>query len=122
MMKIVNLRRAFEKIAPELARRLEASPLRGYRGRLALEGDRERVVLVLTNGRVEVMRDAGGGEAALADGKIAAGADLARLVIGDGDPARVCRQSGIELSGDARDLLPVLFPDQEPSTVLWDRF
>ncbi len=122
MMKIVNLRRTFEKIGPELARRLAASPMRGYGGRLAVEGDGERVVLVLTNGRVEVMRDAGGGEAALPDGRIAAGADLARLVIGDGDPARVCRQAGIELSGDARDLLPVLFPDQEPSTILWDRF
>ncbi len=121
MMKIVNLRRTFEKIAPELARRLAASPLRGYRGRLALEGDRDRVVLDLIDGRVEVIRDAGGDEA-LPDGRIAAGADLVRLVTGDGDPVRVCRQAGIELSGDAGDLLPVLFPDQEPSTILWDRF
>ena len=122
MMKIVNLRRAFEKIAPELGRRLGASPLRSYRGRLAVEGDAQRIVLGIDDGRVEVAADAGDGARMRPDGTVAAGAGLARLVIGDGDPMRVCRQSGIGLSGDARDLLPVLFPDQEPSTILWDRF
>jgi hypothetical protein len=29
---------------------------------------------------------------------------------------------GMVLAGDGYDLLPVIFPDQQPQTVLWDRF
>ncbi|MBU8913787.1 MAG: hypothetical protein KOO61_07150, partial [Spirochaetales bacterium] len=60
--------------------------------------------------------------AAPADGTITAGPAIARLVIGDDDPHRICRQAGITVEGEAGHLLPILFPNEEPSTILWDRF
>ena len=175
MMKIVNLARTLEKIAPELTNRLAASPLSRYSGTLAIHGETAALVrfsdgIVSEIARIDgaeagadagadaatdaqgagAIRAAGNADAATDaqgagaagnanaatdanaagnanaatgfDGRIAAGPDLVRLVVGDGDPHRVCRQAGIELTGDARHLVPILFPDQEPSTILWDRF
>lgn len=120
MMKIVNLQRTMEKVAPELTSRLAASPLHSYSGTLALYGDGDGVVMGISSGEVsEVMPAAAD---ATANGTVTAGPALARLLIGDGDPHRVGRQSNIELSGDAVHLVPILFPDQQPSTIYWDRF
>ncbi len=123
MMKIVNLVRTLEKIAPELTDRLAASPLHRYRGTIALQGETGALVRI-TDGRVSdiIGIDDDPSAAAAADATVAAGPHLVRLLVGDGDPRRVCRQAGIELTGDANHLVPVLFPDQEPSTILWDRF
>lgn len=134
MIKIVNLTSTMEKVAGELSRRLSASVLADYSGRLTLNGDGESVVLIINSGsvvRVEPLAAEGSSTEPAARepavpltgrGAVAGGPALARLIIGDDDPWRVCRQSGIEVSGDARHLLPVLFPNEEPSTVLWDRF
>ncbi len=124
MIKIVNLGSLMEKLSPELSRRLAAGPLASYTGRLAIGGDGERVTLVIRNGAV-VAVDPGGDASspdAPADGSITAGPAIARLVIGDDDSHRICRQAGITVEGDAQHLLPVLFPNEEPSTILWDRF
>jgi hypothetical protein len=122
MMKIVNLVRLLEKIAPELSARLSASPLQHYSGSLALHGETSALVRIsegTVTGITGTDESVTGGAA---NGTVMAGPSLARLIIGDGDPRRVCRQDGIEVSGDAHHLVPILFPDQEPSTILWDRF
>lgn len=120
MMKIVNLRSTFEKIVPALNDRLAESPLASYSGTLAVYGDGQGIVLGISGGEVGDVTPAA--VDVTANGTVTAGVALVRLLIGDGDPARVCRQGGIELSGDAAHLVPILFPDQEPSTILWDRF
>ncbi|MFW5745470.1 MAG: GNAT family N-acetyltransferase [Spirochaetota bacterium] len=120
MMKIVNLTRTIEKIAPVLSQRLAASPLHAYSGTLALYGDGDGVVVGVSSGSVGEISPASAGTTA--NGSVTGGAALVRLFVGDGDPSRVCRQSNIELDGDAGYLVPVLFPDQEPSTILWDHF
>lgn len=134
MIKTVNLTSTMEKIAGELSRRLSGSILADYSGRLTVNGDGESVVLFITSGtvvRVEpLVADGPRTEFAAREparpltgaGAVTGGPALARLIIGEDDPWRICRQSGIEVSGDARHLLPVLFPNEEPSTVLWDRF
>ena len=120
MLKIVNLQSTLEKIAPALSVRLADSPMHGYSGTLAVHGVGVGAVLGISSGRVADITPADAGTTA--NGSVAGGDALPRLIIGDGDPMRICRQSAIELSGDARHLVPILFPDQEPSTILWDRF
>jgi hypothetical protein len=120
MMKIVNLQSTFEKIARALTDRLQESPLHSYSGTLAVYGDGEGVVVGISGGEVHQVMPAQPGTTA--NGSIVAGSALSRLVIGDGDPLQACRQSAIELDGDARHLVPILFPDQQPSTILWDQF
>jgi predicted N-acetyltransferase YhbS len=120
MMKIVNLQSTIEKIAPVLSRRLAQSPMHGYTGLVVLHGDGESAELDVAAGRVKGVSSAPG--VARGDATISAGPALVRFLIGDGDPHRICRQSGVRLEGDAEHLMPILFPDQEPSTILWDRF
>jgi hypothetical protein len=149
MFKIINIGSLFEKITDELSRRLAESPMRAYSGTLVLADAGEAVRLTVTDGAVTAVEpvkaatdsaaapadpasdaaspDPGRAADALraasgADGAVAGGISLVRLVIGDGDPKRVCSQGSIGLSGDAADLVPILFPDQEPSTIQWDRF
>ena len=124
MIKVVNLASVMEKLSPELSRRLAAGPLATYDGRLAIGGDGESVTLVIQNGAVVAVEPAEEAESSGApvDGSITAGPAIARFVIGDDDPHRICRQSGAEMTGDAIHLVPILFPNEEPQTILWDRF
>ena len=124
MINVVDLASVMEKLIPELSRRLAAGPLATYDGRLAIGGDGESVTLVIRNGAVVAVEPAGEAEPSStpADGSITAGPAIARFVIGDDDPHRICRQSGAELTGDAIHLVPILFPNEEPQTILWDRF
>ena len=123
MLKVVNLEATLSGIAPEVERRLEASPLAGYSGSVGIRGDGEAVTLVFSKGRlVRTGSEDAHGQGDAVDGGIDGGTALGRLVIGDDEPEHICRQAGITVSGDAVRLLPILFPNQEPSTVLWDRF
>jgi predicted N-acetyltransferase YhbS len=122
MIKVVNLRSLMEKLAPELSRRLASSAMRTYCGKLAVAGDGEAVGISIDSGTIAGVERLDDGQADAAHTAIIAGEALGRLVIGDDDPSRICRQAGITVKGDALHMLPILFPDQEPSTVLWDRF
>jgi len=42
--------------------------------------------------------------------------------VGDEPPERIVRQAGTTIAGDGQFLMHILFPYQEPSTILWDRF
>src|SRR6056297_601320 len=52
MLKVVNLERTLEKVAPELTARLADSPLHAYSGTLALYGEGDGVVLGISSGQV----------------------------------------------------------------------
>ena len=125
MFKTVNLAATTRKMLPVWTERLRAAGWGDYSGTLGLISDAEAVVLTITEGiaaacqaeEPESVRKSGEWS-----GVVDAGASLVRFYVGDEPVHRVVRQSGATLSGHAAHLAPVLFPHEEPSTVLWDRF
>ncbi|MCB0123422.1 MAG: hypothetical protein KDE58_14305, partial [Caldilineaceae bacterium] len=88
------------------------SPYATWQGNLLLvleeNGSTEDVLLAINNGVVTV---APVGET---DHVIRGGQALAQLIVGSEAPAEIVEMTGIEVSGDAGKLLPVLFPAQWP--------
>ena len=118
MMKCVNLPQILEKMRPVINDRLQASLARTFTGTLALHGEDESVVMLITSGAVESIVPTSD---TTTDGAVLAGPAVVNLLVGSDEPAEVCRRFGVETTGVARDLLPILFPNQEPSTIMWDR-
>jgi len=116
MVRTVNLRTALTKLAGELSRRLRASALAGWRGRLHLTDPRDDVLLVAGPRGVRVA------DAAPTPHAVRGGEHLARLLIGSADALEVAQAGGIRLTGDARKLLPALFPNCHPMLATHDRF
>ena len=134
MIKITNLESCFTKIAPVLTKRMREAGMKDYTGTVRIHGDGESVALSMARGEITSVEpiehrassgdgtDPGHDPRVPGQSEILAGPGLARLVIGDTYPLRICRENSITLTGDASFLVPILFPDQEPSTILWDRF
>lgn len=112
LLKIVDLKSTMTKLAPMLHARLRASELSDWRGTLTIElrddGTEEAVTLVVQDGGVKVRSGATGNNA------IAGNQAIAQLLLGTEDPAEIVAVNGIALQGDAKRLLPVLFPPQHP--------
>jgi hypothetical protein len=77
---------------------------------------REKVTLALDRGRV-----------AVEDGRpsphaVRGGDHVAQLLIGADEPGEVIRAAGMKVTGDARQLVPILFPNQHPQLAQRDRF
>ncbi|TVQ17436.1 MAG: GNAT family N-acetyltransferase [Spirochaetaceae bacterium] len=129
MFRLVNLPALAGKLIPVFNERLAAAGegVGGYSGSVVLCGHDEAVALEISGGTVDRIepvdhKDAAIGPVAGCGGVVDAGHALVRFFVGDDHPDRICVQTGATLSGDARWLAPTLFPDQEPSTILWDRF
>lgn len=116
MVRTVNLPRVLEKMAGELWRRLRGSPLAGWRGRLLVADAEAKGVLSV--GPSGVRLSAGG----TSRHAIRGGYEIAQLLLGTDEPAEIVQAARIRLSGDARKLLPVLFPNQHPMLSPWDSF
>jgi predicted acetyltransferase len=116
MVRTVNLRSTLAKIAPELSRRLAASMLRDWKGRLLIADSREKVTLQIVRSKVALA------EGADAPNSIRGGEEIAQLIVGVDEPFEVVGAGKIRLAGQAKDLLPVLFPNQHPMLASWDRF
>ena len=112
LVKIVDLKSTMTKLAPMLHERLLASELADWQGTLALElragGTEEAVTLAVHSGTVEV------GPGAAGSNVIAGNQAIAQLLLGTEDPAEIVAENGIAVRGDAKRLLPVLFPPQHP--------
>lgn len=112
VVRIVNLESLLKKLAAELTRRLQASPYATWQGNLCIvleeNGATERVLLAFDKGVVSL---APVGETAHV---IRGGQALAQLIVGSEAAEEVVEMAGIEVSGDARQLLSVLFPAQWP--------
>lgn len=108
MVRIVNLRSLLGKLVGELSLRLVRSHLAGWRGDLLVATREEEALLGIERGRVRLL-DRGGSPHA-----ICRGAGFARLVVGSASPAETIESSGIEMSGDAYELVEVLFPRRDP--------
>ncbi len=116
MVRTLNLRAALEAMAGELGRRLKASPMAAWRGTLRVADPRQRVSLVLGRGRVRVENPRRTRHA------VRGGEAVAQLLVGTDEVAETVRQGGPRLSGDARHLVPILFPAQHPMLGCFDRF
>lgn len=119
MVRIVNLRSSLTKMEVELTRRLKASVFQGRRAQLVLSDGRESVALGLGGGRVKVLDAPVRGGAKHA---ILAGDALGQLLLGTDEPGQIVADRDIKVTGDARELLPVLFPAQYPMLHTADRF
>jgi len=116
MVRTIDLAATLEKMASELTRRLGVSHLSRWRGRLLVAGAGERAMLSIGPDGVRV---AEGGTSRHA---IRCGCEIAQLLIGTDSPGEIARAGGIRLTGDAKKLLPVLFPNQYPVLGHMDSF
>lgn len=112
VVRIINLQTLFAKLAPELAVRLQRSHQADWHGNLliALETAHEKaeVMLAISAGKVTVV------PVVATVHVIRGGQALAQLVVGTESPDEVVEMAGIQVSGDAAQLLPILFPIQYP--------
>ena len=116
MVRTLNLASTLAKIAPELSARLRRSHLADWHGRLLIADSREKALLSIARSEVAVAPPAATKHA------IRGGDEIAQLLIGTDEPAETVAAHGIRLAGDARKLLPVLFPAQHPLLGPWDHF
>jgi hypothetical protein len=117
MARVIHLRRVLERLSGELGRRLRRSALAGWRGRLEVADHADRVVLDIARGRVVVAPPA-----ARAPHAMRCGDEMAQFVLGTSDALEIVGAHGVRLRGEARLLLPVLFPEQHPMLHLADYF
>ncbi len=116
MIALLNLPQLLGKIAGELTRRLQASPLAGWEGALRIDGPEQAAMLILAGGRVRVTPPADTPHV------VHGGPALAQLLIGTDTPREIAATAPLRLSGDAALLLETLFPAQHPMLSNWDRF
>lgn len=116
MVRTVNLDSTVRRMAPELAKRLKRSDLADWTGTLRLADAHQTVDLRIQRGKLRI---------ADADGRArhaVRGGELAQLFIGTADPMEIAEIAPLRLTGDAKKLLPALFPPQHPQLSRWDRF
>ena len=99
-----------------LSARLRASWLAGWSGKLLIADSRESATLDILRSRVSVL------PASPTPHAIRGGDEIAQLLIGTDEPEEVIDAGRTRLSGDARKLAPVLFPNQHPNLAAWDRY
>jgi hypothetical protein len=116
MIHLINLESTLRRISGELSRRLRNSPLAQWKGNLMIARAKNKAFLHIAGSKITV---SGKGSS---KHSIRGGEEIAQLIIGAGDPPDTVRDAGIKVSGDARHLLPVLFPNQYPTLALWDRY
>ncbi len=116
MVRVLNLAATLGKLTGELSRRLSESHLSGWCGDVQFTGGDERVTLRIVRGEVTVTPEG------RTDHAVEGGPELAQLLLGTDEPGEVVEAGGLVLSGDAKRLLPVLFPAQHPQLSEADRY
>ena len=116
MVRTLNLASALAKLTEELAANLCRSPLAGWQGTLVIADPRTAVALEITAGQIQ-LREHGDSRH-----RICGGEEIARLLLGSDQPEEIVAAANFELQGDARQLLPILFPQRHPLLGRWDWF
>jgi len=117
MLRLLNQQPFFEKIAPELERRLALSRSAGYTGALTFQTDLGTVALVINRGSIAVAGKASDGlRVELSQDK------LTQLVIGYRSARDVLNDSQVKATGDVLPLLKFLFPKGTPYIWVADHF
>ncbi len=112
MIRIVNLYGLFTKLCPELTRRLQASHLAAWVGELGIANGEEQVVLSIDHGDVRV-RQIDNSSRSLVHA-IQGGSEIAQLVVGSAAPEEIIDVWQTAITGEAKQLIEVLFPAQQP--------
>ncbi len=117
MLRLLNQQPFFEKIAPELERRLALSRSAGYTGTLTFQTDLGTLTLVINRGRITLAGKASDGpRLELSQDK------LTQLVIGYRSARDVFNDPQVAAHGDVLPLLNGLFPKGTPYIWVADHF
>ena len=116
MIHLLNLESTLHKMSPELSRRLKKSPLSNWKGDLVISTPGKRIRLRIASSKVSVV------ERGPSKNAIRGGDEIVQLLIGTDDPWEIVSEAGIKVTGNARQLLPILFPNQHPSLGFWDMY
>jgi len=117
MLRLLNQQPFFEKIVPELERRLALSRSAGYTGMLTLQTDLGTLALVINRGSIAVESGAREGlRLELPQDK------LTQLVIGYRSARDVLNDPQVTAHGDVLPLLNILFPKGTPYIWVADHF
>ncbi len=118
MIRTLNLRSTLTKMSGELGRRVKESAFATWGGDLLIADPREKVTLRIGRGRVDVLP-----KPSVRPRHTIRGAEhIAQLLIGTHCPEEIVEAGRIRLTGDAKKLTGILFPDQHPTLGGWDYF
>jgi len=120
MIRTISLASTLGKLCGELSRRLRASPLAKWRGELLIADKREKVKLTVGRGVIRA-RPVRAGEG-YGKNTIRGGQEIAQLLIGTHGPEEITRAAGTRVTGRAKELLGVLFPERHPILGAWDHY
>jgi len=117
MLRLLNQQPFFEKIVPELERRLALSRSAGYTGALTFQTDLGTLALVINRGSITLAGKASDGlRLELPQDK------LTQLVIGYRSARDVLNDPQVTAHGDVLPLLDILFPKGTPYIWVADHF
>jgi predicted N-acetyltransferase YhbS len=122
MIRTLSLASTLTKMCREFSARLTQSEIAGWKGGLLVADPRERVLLRLSDGKVRAGAVKKGRRSAKPKATIRGGEEIAQLILGTDEPEEVCEAGRIRLSGDARGLARVLFPNRHPMLESRDRY
>ena len=108
MIRTVNRKSTLTKMTAELSQRLRHSTLHDCQGGLLIADSRERVMLCLDQGKVQV------GKGLRSKQMVREGEEIAQLLIGSADPLEIVELAGMHCTGKTKFLLRTLFPRQHP--------
>jgi hypothetical protein len=116
MIRAISLQRFAKRLRPELEDRLRRSHLSTWRGDLLMDDSREAVTVRINQGKIQLL------PAAPSPDSISGGEAIALLLFGTDDPQETVDAGRIRLRGQAKVLVPVLFPNEHPALSVWDSF
>ena len=116
MIRMISVERFVTQLRPELEDRLKKSHLSAWSGDVLLESADEAVTLRIDHGKIAVAA------ARSTPNSISGGEAVAQLLFGTDDPSETVAEGGIQLRGQAKILVPILFPNEYPALSAWDRF
>jgi len=115
MIQALNLRVCLAKMEPEMTARLAASRVNAFRGVLLVESGGDKVGLKIAAGKVSVVD-----RPARPAGRVRAGAEIARMLLGSEPPSVLAAQGDVRFTGAAAELAEALFPAQWPMMGILD--
>lgn len=116
MVRMVSLPRFVTRLRTELEDRLRGSHLSAWHGDLLIDNSSEAVTLRIDQGNIELL------PAASCQNSISGEEAIVQLMFGTDEPNETIDAGGIRLRGEAKALVPVLFPNEHPALSFWDRF
>lgn len=115
-VRIVNLHSTLEKIRPLLETRLRRSGYAGWQGDLYLDAGEHNATLKIEAGSVRITPGSPG------EHNIQGGQDIGRFLVGSDEPEEIIQQADMSCTGEAVELVNVLFPNLHPMMSHWDEF